>query len=466
MRKSFIATLVLGALVIASCQKENDYAPKAESPVFTASFDTEAPADPDTKTQLVEDANGVKKSYWVSGDAIRVINGEGDGDVRAKYTTTENGASATFKKTTTESFTGTEFMALYPASPAGSAIWQKAYPEYIKCLWLTGTQSPKADSYDPQAHLAYARAVNNTFSFSNMVALLKFTVAETSKEVSSISVTVPAGEYVAGNFNFKVKDGENPMAFYKDAGGNEHLSTASLTGTFEAGKSYYLAVLPGTYSSLTLSVNGKEYKTKATESTFKANSIYNMGTVNVEEEKEIVMTIDKQNNWENVYIYAWDSADNKIFGAWPGTKVEGNTVTFPKSYYKAEVNYILNDGVSLLQTVDLKATLSDNFSVDLPADISGRFIVCNCPDWGKNLYIFNNGDTSITLGDWPGASLIQHKDYAYKYCDISAFIDKDFNFVLNDGYHKTKDLWTYEGDGWVKKDGCHYYKYDSSHKVQ
>lgn len=325
MRKSFIATLALGALVIASCQKENDYAPKAESPVFTASFDTEAPADPDTKTQL-KDVDGVKKSYWVKDDAIRVINGEGNGDVRAKYTTTDNGASATFT-TTEESFTGTEFMALYPASPAGGAIWKKDFPEYINCLWLTGTQSPKADSYDPLAHLAYARAVNNTFSFSNMVALLKFTVATTSEKVSSISVTVPEGEYVAGNFNCKVKVGEEPMEFYKDAGGNEHLSTASLTGTFEAGESYYLAVLPGEYSKLTLSVNGKEFKTKAGKSTFNANSIYNMGTVNGSK----TLYLKPNENWKSasawfaVYVFANDKENE-----WVRMEKVGD-------YYKAEV---------------------------------------------------------------------------------------------------------------------------------
>lgn len=325
MRKSFIATLVLGALVIASCQKENDYAPQAESPVFTASFDTEAPADPDTKTQLV-DVAGVKKSYWVKDDAIRVINGEGDGNVRAKYTTTDNGASATFT-TTEESFTGTEFMALYPASPAGGAIWKKDFPEYINCLWLTGTQTPVAGSYDSQAHLAYARAVNNTFSFSNMVALLKFTVAKTSKEVSSISVTVPDKEYVAGNFNCKVKVGEKPMEFYKDAGGNEHLSTASLTGEFEAGESYYLAVLPGTYSSLTLSVNGKEYKTKATASTFNANSIYNMGTVNGSKTLYLKPNGNwmSDNAWFAVYVFANDKENE-----WVRMEKVGD-------YYKAEV---------------------------------------------------------------------------------------------------------------------------------
>ena len=44
------------------------------------------------------------------------------------------------------------------------------------------------------------------------------------------------------------------------------------------------------------------------------------------------------------------------------------------------------------------------------------------------------------------------------------FIDKDFNFVLNGDGTQTKDLWTYSGDGLLKKDGCHYYTYDNSHK--
>lgn len=331
MRKSFIATLVLGALVIASCQKENDYAPKAESPVFTASFDTEAPADPDTKTQLVE-IDGVKKSYWKSGDAIRLFNGTNTDGCDAVYSTKNEGETASF---TTEKvgYKGSEFMALYPASPAGSAIWKKDFPEYIENLWLTGTQSSKADSYDPQAHLAYARAVNNTFSFSNMVALLKFTVAETSKEISSISVTVPAGEYVAGNFNCKVKVGENPMEFYKDAGGNEHLSTASLTGKFEAGKSYYLAVLPGEYSKLTLSVNGKEFKTKAGKSTFNANSIYNMGTVNgsktlyLKPNGNWMTKWDDKTPWFAVYLYG-----NGKEPKWVKMDAVGE-----EGYYKAEV---------------------------------------------------------------------------------------------------------------------------------
>lgn len=457
MRKSFIATLVLGALVIASCQKENDYAPKAESPIFTASFDTEAPADPDTKTHLVVD-NKVKKSLWDSGDAIRLLNGTNTKDCDAVYSTENEGETASFK-TEKVGYKGSEFIAMYPANPAGSAWWNAEYDKTVNKLWLTDTQTAVEGGYDPKAHIAVAYTNTKELAFKNVVALLKISVSGAGVEKISVSA-----DKIVGNFSYNTETGK----VSKDGENYSNPSTVTLSGTFTDGKDYYIAVLPGTYSTLTLKVNDKVFKTKATESEFKANSIYNMGTVNVvEEEKEIVMTIDKQNNWKNVYIYAWDYAGAKIFGEWPGTLVEGNTVTFPKEYYKAEVNYILNDGTSLLKTVDLKATLSDNFSVVLPADNTpGRFIVYNCPDWGKYLYIYNNKDNTISLGSWGGASLSTHDVYAYKYCDISAFIDKDFNFILNGDGHKTKDLWTYGNDGWVKKDGCHYYTYNSSHQVE
>ena len=109
MRKSYFAIIALGALVIASCQKENSAVlPKVDSPVFTATLD----GDSDTKTVL----KGMK-SEWVKDDAIRVLNGTGGSAV---YTTTDAGATATFT-TTTEGFEGTEFIAmLYRNSVFGS----------------------------------------------------------------------------------------------------------------------------------------------------------------------------------------------------------------------------------------------------------------------------------------------------------------------------------------------------------
>ncbi|MCI6318362.1 MAG: hypothetical protein MR784_01810, partial [Rikenellaceae bacterium] len=261
--KSYLAIIALGALVIASCQKENSAdLPKVDSPVFTATLD----ADSDTKTVL----NG-NKSEWVSGDAIRVLNGTGGSAV---YTTADEGASATFK--TTEGFTGTQFLALYPANE--SAIWKADYPTYINGLQLSPIQTAKEGSYDSAAHLAYAYADGNSLLFKNMVALLKFTIAEGSNEVSSISVSVPTPAsgntgYLAGNMTYDT----NSKICYNEGGSLS--ATVALTGTFVAGQTYYMAVLPGTYSEFSLSVNGITVNKKSSEVTFKSGKIYNLGSV-------------------------------------------------------------------------------------------------------------------------------------------------------------------------------------------
>lgn len=448
MRKSYFAIIALGALVIASCQKENSAVlPKVDSPVFTATLD----GDSDTKTVL----KGMK-SEWVKDDAIRVLNGTNIKGCDAVYTTTDEGASATFT-TTAEGFKGTEFIAMYPATPAGSAWWNAAADKTVNNLWLSDAQTAVEGGYDPKAHIAVAYTNTKEFVFKNVVALLKVSVLGTG--VKSLSVS---GDKIVGNFSYNTKTGE----VTKDTDGYYNPSKVTLSGTFTDGKDYYIAVLPGTYSTLNLKVNDRAYKSKTQASTFTAGKIYDLGEVKVVEEqkKAIVMTIDKQNNWDKLYIYAWDSAENKIFGDWPGTLVEGNTVTFPEEYYKADVNYILNNNASI-QTKNLTQTLSDDFSFTLPADIPGNFIVLNCPNWGTNLYIYNNDDSSITLGIWPGVLLMTHDVYTYKYYPIDSFIEKNFNFILNNGNGpKTKDLWTYGGDGWVKKNGCHYYTYADSHK--
>ena len=219
MKKVFYATLALGALILASCQKENSVElPKVDSPVFTAHIDA------GTKTVL----NG-QKSEWVSGDEIRVLNEKG---ASANYTTNDAGTTATFK-TTTEGFTGNQFVALYPALPAGDVTWESS--RYIKKLWLKNQQTAVAGSYDSDAHIAYAYAYtdNSTLNFKNLVSLLKFTIAEGSKEVSSISVSVPTPSgnqgYISGNFTYDSTDGK-----YYNEGGSQY-TTATLTGTFVAG---------------------------------------------------------------------------------------------------------------------------------------------------------------------------------------------------------------------------------------
>lgn len=435
MKKVFYATLALGALILASCQKENSVElPKVDSPVFTAHLDA------GTKTVL----NG-QKSEWVSDDAIRVLNESG---ASANYTTSDNGAIATFT-TTTEGFTGTKFVALYPAAPAGHVTWESS--RYIKKLWLKNIQTAVKGSYDSDAHIAYAYTDNSTLNFKNLVSLLKFTIAEGSKEVSSISVSVPTPSgnqgYISGNFTYDSTEG-----VYYNEGGSQY-TTATLTGTFEAGKSYYMAVLPGTYSSLTLKVNDKEYKTKATESVFNASKVYDLGSIDVQDEqKEIVMTIDKQNSWDNLYIYAWDSSDNKPFGAWPGKLVEGKTVTFPKTYYKGEMNFIFSTTVTdnsktvhTVKTKDQKQTLTEDFPFTLPSD-ENYFVLFNTEFTGKDgkgpynanyvyaWYVVSETTTPPTTSNisniWPGNEIKDHEVYSYKFVELTSS-PASYNFILH-----------------------------------
>ena len=429
MRKSYFAIIALGALVIASCQKENSAdLPKVDSPVFTATLD----GGSDTKTVL----NG-KKSHWESGDAIRVLNEKGG---FAVYTTENAGATATFT-TTTEGFTGEQFLALYPANESGSATWKADYPTYINGLRLSPIQTAKEGSYDSTAHLAYAYADGNSLLFKNMVALLKFTIAEGSNEVSSISVSVPTPAsgntgYLAGYFTYDT----NSSICYNEGGSLS--ATVALTGTFVAGQTYYMAVLPGTYASLTLKVNDKEYKTKSTESVFAASKVYDLGSIDVQDEQqEVVMTIDKQNSWADVYVYAWDSSDNKIFGAWPGTKVEGNTVKFPKTYYKGDINFILSTEIATdkrVQTKNQSRTLTEDFSFTLPSD-KNTFVCLNTSFWAydatryaTNVYAWTDSGTIIS-GNWPGATLKDHDVYSYKCASFDPELDlsQGYNFILN-----------------------------------
>ena len=262
MRKSYFAIIALGALVIASCQKENSAVlPKVDSPVFTATLD----GDSDTKTVLVE-RDGKKKSEWRDGDAIRVLNEKGNA---VDYTTQDSGETATF--TTTKDFTGTEFIAMYPASPAGSVSLSN---KKVYKLWLNDAQTADEDGgYDPNAHIAVAYTNTKEFVFKNVVALLKISVLGTGVENLSVS---GSGDKIVGNFTYNPATGEVTT---NDGIGYYNPSKVTLSGTFTDGKDYYIAVLPGTYSEFALSVNGITVNKKSSDVTFESGKIYNLGSV-------------------------------------------------------------------------------------------------------------------------------------------------------------------------------------------
>ena len=450
MKRTIISALAISAAFISvSCQKDLMQQAVESQTVSTFTAISEGVPSKTTLDGLV--------SKW-NADHIYILNGNNDATCKQEFATEATGTNqATFSIVNKEAqFSGEHFIAICPSGMSGDAWWNaQGGNRFVDKLWLTPTQTATAGTYDANAHVSVAYSETSTLEFKNTCALLKFTVS--GGDVASITIETP--EYIAGNFNFDTKD----LKVYNDNNGYSRSKSVTLSGDFIDGQTYYMAVLPGSYSSLTLKVNDVVLKSKNTAVSFKRNTIYDMGSVSkvVVAEKEIKMTVDKQNDWENLYIYAWDSSDNKPFGDWPGKKVTDNTVTFPASYNKADVFFIFSNGAGI-QTSNQQRTLNDDFTFELPADPTKSFIVIGCP-FAEYLYMFR--DNNPINGGWPGTKLNPHSLYNYKYCSIDGFVDQTFNFIVNNNSGtQTKDLWTGDNDYLVKKNGSHYYTYQDEHK--
>ena len=240
--------------IAASCTKEdtqinNEY--DGIAPVFTASVGA-------TKAELI----GTKVN-WVANDHISVWNGT----VAADYSTTGSGATADFT-TTDDTFTSAaNYVALYPYD--GSASFTSGSIVTV----LPAAQTATAAGFDPAANIAYASSTNTTLSFKNAVAYLQFTVPTGMSDLTSVSFKGNSGEKVAGECTIDTSSSELV------ATGSE---TATISGTFTEGTTYYLAVAPQAYATgytvtITRTATTYEMVSKATSITFERSKARNIG---------------------------------------------------------------------------------------------------------------------------------------------------------------------------------------------
>lgn len=222
----FLAAL---AVIAAGCAKEAktpaveefeetpEVVIEPSSVVFTAGIDTKAHID----------GTAVK---WDASDAITVWNGTD----AAEFTTTDSGATATF--TTTATFaSAASYVALYPAD-AGASFSASGVS-----TTLPEAQTAVAGTFDPVANLAVASSTTTSLTFYNLVSYLKFTVPAGMDDLKSVSFSGNAGQKVAGAATVNV----GTKALTASATGSE---TATLSGTFAAGSTYYLAIAPQTFT--------------------------------------------------------------------------------------------------------------------------------------------------------------------------------------------------------------------------
>lgn len=262
MKTSRILLLGAAAVLSAACSKEEivsggDSDSRFVPMTFTADMVL-------TRTQLAE-GNAV---HWMAGDKIAVF----DGWNRNEFTATEvNGSSATF---TGRANSSDSYYAFYPYDAVITY-----YGEEI-VFNLPPLQTPVAGTFAPNLAPSYAKPTSGTsFHFENLCALVKFTAGADMDGIISLMGTNK--EKLAGRVRYDRNTGD--LTFPVD---NEAAALVSLNGKFDAGKTYYFVVAPGTlangFSLLYEDSEGKLYRKATDKNTeLKAGHILNLGTLSL-----------------------------------------------------------------------------------------------------------------------------------------------------------------------------------------
>lgn len=282
-----IYSILLGitsVFAIASCQQEidvieTDTQNTVTGMTITASMGTE------TKTMLADNS---KSTLWIDGDQISVFDSNHE-DNNRRFTIDEGtefpAETATFM--CEETFTWPQndqpdplVVALYPYQENAYCDFFFSDRNYITGVTIPTEQTAVAGGFDRTATLALATGQYSTrdnLVFRNLYSLLRITLTEA--DVKRITVTVGDGEYIAGEAKVQLKLVNGPLfdggtlSAVAD-GGSQSVSLVCEEG-FATDKTYYLAVAPGTYSTITVALDDVVVKTIGAK-TLEPNTIYGL----------------------------------------------------------------------------------------------------------------------------------------------------------------------------------------------
>ena len=281
----FAATALFAA---SSCQKE--VAPEVEAPEFEKITFT-ASTEVDTKTALHE--NG-KSTIWVAGDQISVFDANKEGNNRCFNINidelSEDAKTATFSyegdfvKDNTQP--DPTVVALYPYQAKAYCDFFYYDRNYITGLNFPAEQTAVAGGFDPKAGFALGLGTMGTMKigFQNLYALLKFTVRDAG--VKKVTVKVDGeNAFIAGDAKIQMtlkteKIGstepvfESPVLSIVENGSNT--VTLSCETGFDTEATYYIAVVPTTFTGISLYCDDVLVNEKNATMTLEANKIYNL----------------------------------------------------------------------------------------------------------------------------------------------------------------------------------------------
>lgn len=221
-----------------------------------------------TRTELGDDGMAVN---WTDDDAIAVWDGTAKQQFAIKSIDADDASCATFSG---EAQTAESYIAFYPYANV-TGISNEAIT-----FTLPAEQTATAGTFANSLAPSWAQTTDGSsqLQFRNLCALVKFTVGEDMAGEGTFTLKGAKSESLAGSLTYAIGgDGEASV-------GSNASTEVKLSGTFEAGETYYFVVAPATLEAgLSLFYKGSEGATYrragASSVTFGAGTVTNLGTL-------------------------------------------------------------------------------------------------------------------------------------------------------------------------------------------
>lgn len=300
-------TIAALALLLAACGNEEFIENEEVGSIGELVPMTFTAGTPQTRTSLDEDGHAIN---WDADDEITIWSGSYT--TKNKFTAAQvDGSSASFigKAAAADTYT-----AFYPYNINS---WHSAYKAQDNTITfrLSNAQTATAGGFAKGLNPSWAQTKaddNSSLQFHNLCALVKFTIAEGADVtgIESFSLQGANGEGLAGDLSYSITDDALTVTSAQ--------KEVKLTGTFEAGKTYYFVVAPGELEGLNFcyTKGGNVYcKSTTNKVTLEAGKITNLGDD---------MSLDSDNFLQPITNTTFVLAANSQVG-W--TKNSDNTVT-------------------------------------------------------------------------------------------------------------------------------------------
>lgn len=232
------------AMMLFSCGSDDNITPgettgdgssvKATMGQLAADGDVFPSVAPSTRTALGTD-NTIK---WVKGDSISISSGTDN----RRFNVTSisgDGTSCTFAgQPLGDDKSATRYVAVYPYSMKTTFSGNT-----VSGVTLPYVQNAVAGGFDPACNLMTASAaVGSNLAFKHVCSYFKVTPAF---DCAGITITATGGQKLAGTFDVAVAEDGTPTVS-NISSESDHVK---LVGDIKGGETYYIAVLPGTYST-------------------------------------------------------------------------------------------------------------------------------------------------------------------------------------------------------------------------